>query len=138
MSRLHGDDGSVTTELVIITPIAIALLCLVALVGRTSTAHEQVNEAARDAARSASFERDAGSAEDAAQMTAATSLDSGGFHCATKTVSVDTTAFYPGGQVAVTVQCEVSLSDLGLIALSGTRNVTSSAVSVVDLYKGSR
>ena len=53
MTRRRCDDGSVTTELVIVTPIAIALLCLVALVGRTATAREQVDEASRDAARSA-------------------------------------------------------------------------------------
>ncbi len=138
MSRLRGDAGSVTVEVVIVTPIAIALICLVALVGRTSTAREQVDEAARDAARSASLERDAGSAQWAAESAATTSLTSGGFTCAATQIDVDTTAFYPGGQVTVTVKCDIALSDLGLIGLSGTKTVTSSSVSVVDLYRGSR
>jgi len=138
MNRYRRDAGVITTEVVIITPIAIALLCLVAFVGRTATAHEQVDEAARDAARSASLERDPASAWSAAQSAAATSLTSGGFTCAATGVEVDTTAFYPGGQVAVAVRCEIALSDLGLLGLSGTRSVESRSVSVVDLYRGQR
>lgn len=136
MTRLRGDDGSVTTEVVIVTPIAILLLCLVALVGRTATAREQVDEAARDAARSASLERDPSAAWWAAQDSATTSLAAGGFRCASTSVDVDTGAFQPGGQVAVTVRCDIPLSDLGLLGLSGTRTVESRSVSVVDQYRG--
>ena len=136
MTRLRGDEGSVTTEVVIITPIAIMLLCLVALVGRTATAREQVDEAARDAARSASLERDPSAAWWAAQDSATTSLTAGGFRCASTSVVVDTSAFQPGGQVAVTVRCDIPLSDLGLLGLSGTRTVESRSVSVVDQYRG--
>jgi Flp pilus assembly protein TadG len=138
VSRLRGDAGSVTVEVVIVTPVAIALICLVALVGRTGTAREQVDEAARDAARSASLERDPWSAQWAAESAAATSLTGGGFNCASSQVDVDTTAFYPGGQVTVTVRCDIPLSDLGLIGLSGTKTVQSTSVSVVDVYRGSR
>lgn len=136
MTRLRGDQGSVTTEVVIVTPIAIMLLCLVALVGRTATAREQVDEAARDAARSASLERDPSAAWWAAQDSATTSLAAGGFRCASTSVDVDTSAFQPGGQVAVTVRCDIPLSDLGLLGLSGTRTVQSRSVSVVDQYRG--
>ena len=60
--RFGGDRGSVSTEMVIVAPIALALLCLVALVGRTASAREAVDSAARDAARAASFERNANAA----------------------------------------------------------------------------
>lgn len=136
MTRRRCDDGSVTTELVIVTPIAIALLCLVALVGRTATAREQVDEASRDAARSASLERDPSAAWSAAQRSATSSLGGGGFRCASTNVAVDTSAFQPGGQVAVTVRCDIPLSDLGLLGLSGVRTVESRSVSVVDQYRG--
>jgi len=138
MSPLRGDVGSVTTETVIVTPIAVVLLCLIAFVGRTASAHGQVDDAARDAARSASLERDAGSALAAAQRTAATSLAGNGTACAASDVSVDTAAFAPGGYVTVTVRCDVALSDLGLLGISGTRTVTSTRVSVVDQYRGVR
>lgn len=133
--RLRGDAGSVSTEVVIITPVAIALLCLVALVGRTATARDQVNEAARDAARSASLERSPSSAWNAAQDAASVSLSQGGFHCASTDVAVDTSAFQPGGQVVVTVECEIPLSDLGLLGVSGTRHVSARSVSVVDQFR---
>jgi len=138
MSRLTGDVGSVTTETVIVTPIAVVLLCLIAFVGRTASARGQVDDAARDAARAASLEREAGSALAAAQMTAATSLASNGATCAATDVVVDTAAFTPGGRVAVTVRCDIALSDLGLLGVSGTRTVTSTRVSVVDQYRGVR
>ena len=135
MSRVSGEAGSVTAEVVLVTPIAIALLCLVALVGRTATAREQVDEAARDAARSASLERDPFSAEDAAMEAAHRSLDGGGFSCATSTVAVDLAAFYPGGQVRVTVSCDIALSDLGLLGIPATTRSESIAVSVIDQYR---
>lgn len=134
-SRCQGDLGSVSTEMVIVTPIALALLCLVALVGRTSSARDTVNGAARDAARSASFERNADAATAAATQSATDSLDASGFHCASQNVTADISSYGPGGQVSVTVTCEVKLSDLGLLGLSGTRQVQSTSVEVIDRYK---
>jgi Flp pilus assembly protein TadG len=135
MTPRPSDAGSVSTELVIITPVAIALLCLIAFVGRTATAREQVDEAARDAARSASLQRDIPSARDAAATAAATALRDGGFTCRSTTTGIDTTAFKPGGQVTVTVRCDIALNDLGLLGLPGTRTVEADAVSVIDQYR---
>lgn len=136
MTRSRDDDGAITTELVIVVPVAIALLCLIAFVGRTATAREQVDETARDAARTASLQRDPLTAHDAGVRAADASLDRSGLRCQSRTVEVNTTSFAPGGQVTVTVACDVSLSELGLIGLSGTRTITSTSVSVVDTYRG--
>lgn len=135
--RLHGDNGSVTAELVIITPVAIALLCLVALVGRTTAARGQVDGAARDAARAASFARDPATAELAAQQSADAALGSTGVRCVRTDVMADVGSFGPGGQVTVSVTCDIELSDLGLIGLSGTRTIAASAVEPIDLYRAS-
>ena len=132
---LQGDDGSVTTELVIITPVAIALLCLVALVGRTTSARGQVEGAARDAARAASFARDPGTAELAAQQSAGAALSTTGVRCARTDVIADVGTFGPGGQVTVTVTCDIELSDLGLIGLSETRAISAVAVEPIDFYR---
>ncbi len=133
--RCHGDRGSVSTELVIVTPIALALLCVVALVGRTSSARDVVNNAARDAARSASLERNADSATVAATQSATDSLNASGFRCAAQDVTADVSSYGPGGQVSVTVTCEVKLSDLGLLGLTGTRRIQATSVEIVDRYK---
>jgi Flp pilus assembly protein TadG len=132
---LRGDTGSITTELAIVTPIAIALLCLVALVGRTTVARAHVDGAARDAARAASFARDPASAQRDAQTAATTSLTDAGLHCASTQISADVASFGPGGQVTVTVACNISLSDLGLIGLGGTHAITATAVEPIDLYR---
>ncbi len=135
--RCSGDRGSVSTEMVIVTPIALALLCLVALVGRTSSARDTVNRAARDAARSASFERSATAASATANQSATDSLNASGFRCAGQTVTADLSSYGPGGQVSVTVTCEVKLSDLGLLGLSGTKQVSATSVEVIDTYRAS-
>lgn len=134
-NRVHGDAGSVSTEMVIVTPIAIALLCLVALVGRTTSAREAVDSAARDAARAASIERDPNAATVAATQAASSSLASSGHRCVSYDVSVDVGSYGPGGKVTVTVTCEIPLGDLGPIGLGGTKAITASAVEVVDTYK---
>lgn len=136
MTDRRSDRGSATTEAVIVAPVAIVLLCLVALVGRTATAREQVDEAARDAARAASLERHAGAARSAAQDSASASLADGGFRCAATGVDVDTGRFAPGGTVAVTVRCDIPLADLGLVGIGGTRTVEARAVSVIDTWRG--
>ncbi len=132
----RGDDGSVTTELVMITPVAIVLLCLVALAGRTTMANGRVEGAARDAARSASFERDAASAQLAAQRSATDALNAATVHCASTDVTADVSSFTAGGQIEVTVTCDINLSDLGLIGLSGTRAITATSVEPIDVYRG--
>ena len=131
----RGDAGSITTELAIVTPIAIALLCLVALVGRTTVARGHVDGAARDAARAASFARDPATAQRDAQTAATNSLTAAGVHCASIQISADVASFGPGGQVTVQVTCDIDLSDLGLIGLGGTHAITATAVEPIDLYR---
>lgn len=134
-SRLRGDIGSVSTEMVIVAPIAIMLLCFVTLVGRTSSARGTVNSAARDAARAASLERNPINATAAATQSANTALASTSTRCASVSVDADVSSYGPGGQVAVTVTCDIKLSDLGLLGLSGTKAVSARAVEVIDQYK---
>ena len=118
MSRLAPRDrGSVTTEMVLVVPIAIALLCLVALVGRTT---------------------DPGSARRAALESATSTITQSGLRCGSTSVELDTDRFAPGGQVTAHVACEVNLSDLGLLGLPGSRRVTAAATSVLDTYRATR
>lgn len=135
MTRLSSDRGSVTTEVVLVTPIAIVLLCLVAFVGRVTTATEQIQEAARDAARAATLERTPAAALAAAENIAVTSLTGGGVRCQQHSVAVDLVAFAPGGQVEVTVRCTVSLRDLELLGVPGTKTLEANAVAVLDTYR---
>jgi Flp pilus assembly protein TadG len=134
--RLHRDErGSVTAELVLLTPLLILLLLFVVALGRLSGARLDVDGAAAQAARAASIARDPGTATAMAQQTATAALGSDHVTCAQLTVSTDTTQFAPGGSVAVTVTCHVALSDLTGLRLPASESVSSRATSVIDTYR---
>ena len=136
--RLHRDErGSVTVELVLLTPLLILLLLFVVALGRLSGARLDVDGAAAQAARAASIARDPTTATAMAQQTATAALGSDHVTCAQLTVNTDTSQFAPGGSVAVTVTCHVALSDLTGLRLPASESVTSTASSVVDTYRSS-
>lgn len=122
-----------SVELVLLTvPLVIIMLFVVAL-GRLSSARNQVDEAARDAARQASLYYRSGS-EATRQGTVMADQDLSGIDCADRDIAVDTSALRPGGTVTVTVSCHVPLGDLVLLRVPGSRTVTATSTSVVDTY----
>ncbi|MFF3207727.1 TadE/TadG family type IV pilus assembly protein [Streptomyces sp. NPDC002962] len=137
--RLRGDEGSVAIEAAVIVPSLIMFLCLAIAGGRIVTSGSKIDAAAEDAAREASIHRTAATAQSAAHTAAAESLNDQGITCASTSVSVSTGGLsVPVGQVgtvSVTVTCTVSLSDLLLPGVPGTRTLTSTATSVVDQYR---
>ena len=108
----------------------------VVFVGRLATAEGQVEGAARDAARAASARRSVTAAGQAARVEAEASLQDGGVSCRRLDVRADTSQFEPGGSVAVTVTCQVSLADLDLLGLPGSTTRTATARAPIDLYRG--
>ena len=108
----RDESGSVTAELVLLTPLLLLLLLFVVALGRLSGARLEVDGAAAQAARAASIARDPATAVAMATQTATAALGSDHVTCAQLTVSTNTAQFAPGGSVAVTVTCTVALSDL--------------------------
>ena len=131
-----GDRGSAAAELVLVTPLLIIILLLIVAAGRLAGARQQVDSAAMQAARAASIARDPVTAGTQADVTARAALASEHITCAPFGVSIDTTAFRPGGQVTVTVSCTVSLSGLSLLRLPGTETLTTTFSSPIDAYRG--
>lgn len=129
-------DGSVSTELVLLTPVLLALLAFVVFAGRVGGAQQQITAAADQAARAASLRGDPDSAIAAASQVAQANLADAGVTCADVGIEVDTAAFGAGGQVGVTVTCVVELDDVVFAGLPGSRTFTSTAVEVVDRYRG--
>ena len=113
---LRDDRGSVTLELAILTPALILLLGLVALAGRVE-----------------------GAARAVATETVQRELDAQGLRCAPSTVAVDTAGFdAPLGDpatVTVTTSCTVTMSDLDVPGLPGSRTLTGQATSPIDRYR---
>ena len=79
--RHRGERGSVSVELVLLTPVLVGLLCLTVAFGRIQNARADVEAASRAAARAASIERSAPAARVAGERAATAELDSSGYRC---------------------------------------------------------
>jgi hypothetical protein len=88
------------------------------------------------AARAASLARDPGTAATQAAAVAQAALASEHVTCNPLTVSPDTSAFRPGGQVTVQVTCTVSLAGLALLHVPGSQTLTAGFTSHIDVYRG--
>ncbi|MEM9611405.1 MAG: TadE/TadG family type IV pilus assembly protein [Actinomycetota bacterium] len=132
----RAERGSATVELTLITIPIVLLVAFAVFVGRYASTYQEVGSAARDAARAAAVRQDPAAARQAGEEVAATTLATRGISCRSLTVTVDTAALAPGGQVEATVACTVSLSDLGGFGLPGTVEVDATSVAVVDTYRG--
>ena len=131
-----GDDGSASTELVLVTPLLVVLLLFVVLAGRLAHADLQVTDAAHQAARAASLSRSAADARTAALHTAQASLADQGLTCTALTVDTDTSRFRPGGSVTVSLTCAVSLADLAGLGVPGTTAMNARHTSPLDRFRG--
>jgi Flp pilus assembly protein TadG len=119
-----------------VTPVLLAMLLLLVYAARVNRAQAEVDGAARDAARAASIERDAGAAGGAAQDAAGATLAGAGITCQSFNVVTDTGAFGPDGAVRVEVSCTVGLSDLGFLPLPTSRTMTASFTAPIDRLRG--
>jgi len=130
------DAGSSTVELAILTPLLVGLLLFVVFCGRLVSAQLDLDAAAHGAARAASISRSVSGADADARRTALDTLAARGVTCRQPTITVDTGGLRPGGVVTVTVSCTVPLADLALISVPGTRVVSATSASPVDLWRG--
>ena len=135
-SGLREDRGSATLELALITPALLLVLLFVVTLGRVATAQEDVDDAAAQAARAASVVPDPAQARGAAREAASAAVAAKSLPCSGLDVVVDTSAFHPGGVIAVDVSCPVGLGRLAGMGLPGSKVLTSRAVEVIDTYRG--
>jgi Flp pilus assembly protein TadG len=135
-ARMAGDDGFSTLELVLITPFLLAFVLLVVGFGRVTHGRQEVQQAAAAAARAASLANTPAQAHTAAQQEAAADLAQAGISCqAPSPPTVDTSQFYAGGQVRVTISCVTNLSDLTVVGFPGHKTLTASATVPLEQYR---
>ncbi|SRR5581483_10087458 len=127
-------------ELVIVSPLLLAMMLFVVGLGRLGTAREAVDGAARDAAREASIARTTGAAVGTARDMARATLAEKRVSCPDPNV---VTTFAPraghltaGGSVTVRVECRVQNSDVMMSGLPGTAALHGTFTAVVDTYRG--
>jgi hypothetical protein len=122
-------------ELVLLTPVVVILLLLVVAAGRMAVARNQIDEAARDAAREASLWRSPAEAHDRGVAQAVAELAGGHVGCREPVIVIDTTRLRPGGEVVADVACTVVLTDLVGLRMGPSRTMRATAVAVVDTYR---
>jgi Flp pilus assembly protein TadG len=126
------DRGSADAlGLALLAPAAIGLAVVIVFLGRGVDSRATVQGAAEAAAQAAAQERSPVAAVAAAhEVGAAMLVDHSS--CSSPQVFVDTSAFGPGGQVAVTVSCTVSSDGLELIDPPSSGPTTATAFAAID------
>jgi hypothetical protein len=132
--RPLADAGTMTVELVLLTPLLFALLAFVVALGRAADARGRLTGAVRDAARAASLSTTPALATTTARDTALADLQGAGLECHNPRVSTDTRAFRPGGQVRVSIVCSLDLSALLGSGLPGHTRLSATATAPLDRY----
>jgi Flp pilus assembly protein TadG len=131
--------GSAAIEAAIGVPAFMMFVLLIVFGGRVMMAHQAVQSAAADAARSASISRTQPDANSAATGAASTSLANQSVGCTSTHVSVDTTGFAAAvgtpASVRATVSCTVDLSNLSAPGVPGSMTITESMTSPLDTYR---
>lgn len=137
--RRHEERGSAALEAVIGVPAFMVLLAMIIYGGRTAIAHQALESAAADAARSASIARTPQVASIDARQAAIDNLSAQQIHCRNITVHVDTADVTkaPGipGAVRVTISCRLDLGDLAVPGLPGSRVLTATMRSPIDTWR---
>ncbi len=125
--------GSVTVELVLLTPLLMILVLFGIYAGRASEALIQVRNASDQAARAAS-KGSRSQIQSTATQIAERALKISGTSC-TKT-NIETTVIGQGQDLAVLVKvsCEIKSEDLSLLG-TRPRVVSASSVEVIDRWR---
>lgn len=130
----HGDRDRGSADalgLALLAPAALGLAIVIVFLGRSVDSRATVQSAAESAAQAAAQERSpAGAVAAAEAVGAAMLIDESS--CSQPRVVVDTSAFGPGGQVAVTVWCTVSTAGLELIDPPATGPTSATAFATID------
>ncbi|WP_199421655.1 TadE/TadG family type IV pilus assembly protein [Actinotalea solisilvae] len=128
-----------TLELAVLTPALIMLLAALVLAGRLQVAASAVEHATAAAARAASIERTVDGARAAAQQTVDRETATSDLRCSSTVAQVDPSALAAplGTAASVTVRasCTVTMADLAVPGLPGSRTLTAESTSAVDRYR---
>jgi Flp pilus assembly protein TadG len=130
-SVAEREQGSMAIEVVILVPVLFLFTMLVVAFGRFVDTRGEVEALARDAVRAASLERNAASAQAAAQTVASRPLPN---TITCQTVQI-TGAFAPGSTITATLDCRVSWAGLGLIGLNGSAPVSGVSSAPLDTLR---
>lgn len=132
MTLKDPEEGSAAVEMVVATPVLMLLVLFTIGLGRMNEAQLLAETAAGSAARAASLAR----SPDQALAAAHAAVDANSsVSCPNPNVTVDTSAFRPGGTVAVRVECRPKLADMTGVGFPGTVHISERMVSGIDTWR---
>ena len=131
MNPRGRDRGSATSEMVLVVPVAVLLVCFVAFLGRAGETHTAIRHAADQGARAASMVA-LGRMDEEARRAVEEDLVRSGHRCrdTTVTVSVDS----QGRSVTVSVECSVDIGGLENV-VGAPRTVRGESTETIDRYR---
>lgn len=140
LARIRDRErGSLSTELVFLAPVMLAIILFLIACGRIALTTISVQDAANAAARNASLSRTEAAATTNAATAANSSMNLAGLDCITMQIGVDASGITAPlgtiGNTTVTVECTLDLSDIALPGLPGTYTITATGSSPVDPYR---
>jgi Flp pilus assembly protein TadG len=129
------ERGSLTVELIALTPVLFVVGLTMLVFGRVSSARQQVVEAARAGAEAAAVSSNQSGAAWGAAVDASVGITHRTHTCPHPQIATDVSHFYPGGYVTVTVTCQVELSDIAVPGIPGSTTVQASSTAPIDPYR---
>jgi len=133
--RLRDARGSACTELVLLTPLLVAILGVFFFAGRLVLARMEVDDAARTALQAAVTMPDGTGASDIAALTTLVVLGPDHGLCSRISTGTNTSNFVAGGTVFVRVTCQVPLSSLAFTGLPGSVTISSLSGAGLEPYR---
>lgn len=133
-----------TVEAIVLAPVLLVLVLFIVLLGRVATTQQNVQRAARDAARAASLSITRDEATAAVDTVLTNSLGNQRDRC--QLAPLDLSAIgtdsgeqgdWDSGLIQVRLSCNIPTGDLGLLAL-GTKTFTAVATEPVDTWRSRR
>ncbi len=130
------DHGSAAVELVLLTPVLVALLLFVVFAGRAGEGMSELRHAADQGARAAS-QASRTRMTDVARRAVLSDLEASGLSCVDPSVAVRIHTASGAQSVTVTVGCSISNQGLGLLGVN-TRPVQASSTEIIDRFRSDR
>ena len=129
--------GAGAVSMILIIPAVVLFVELAMFGGRLAGAHGEIQSAARQSAREASFAAGPGSAQGLAEDVADLTLVNASFRCISPTTTLlGSGNFVAGGTVEIQVSCLVSFDDLTRLPIPGGGvTVRRSAVEPIDPFR---
>ncbi|BCB74486.1 pilus assembly protein [Phytohabitans flavus] len=120
----------------LVLPLAALMAMFAIFCTQVAGARMDLNSTASAASRAASMARSPQDAQVAATQAAQANLASHHRTCDPLQVTVDTSHFVRGGQVAVTITCTMSTAGLTGLGLPGSLTGSATTHAVIDTYRG--